>query len=139
VILVDTSVLSMAFRRKVKTVPEPALVLIFRRLVTEDQPVIVPGIVLQELLSGVRSAEEFERLRDLMEGFPRAFATQESHVSAAKISNTCRQAGVIVSTVDCLIAAMTIECKSQLLTGDDDFLMMAPHCGLQLFESPPAV
>ncbi len=130
-IIVDTSVLSLALRRRPRAVPEPALVRIFRRLVAEDQPIAVPGIVLQELLSGVRSADEFDRLRDLMDGFPQILATHDHHVSAARISNTCRQAGITVSAVDCLIAAMAVENNSQLLSGDADFERMAPHCGLR--------
>jgi predicted nucleic acid-binding protein len=61
-ILIDTSVLSLAYRRRIKTSPEPPLVQTFRRLVEEDQPIAIPGIVLQELLSGVRTPSEFERL-----------------------------------------------------------------------------
>jgi predicted nucleic acid-binding protein len=133
-ILVDTSVLSLAFRRRVKASPEPPLVQTFRRLIEEDQPVAVPGIVLQELLSGVRRANEFDPLQGLMEGFPQILATQENHIGAAKISNTCRQAGITVSTVDCLIAAMAIATKSQLLTGDEDFESMVPHCDLRLLK-----
>ena len=132
-ILIDTSVLSLAYRRRVKTSPEPPLVQTFRRLVEEDQPIAIPGIVLQELLSGVRTPSEFERLQELMEGFPLLIATHEHHVGAAKIANACHQAGIAASTVDCLIAAMAVAVKSQLLTGDDDFERMAPHCGLQLF------
>lgn len=135
-ILVDTSVLSLAFRRRVKTSPEPTLVQVFRRLVAEDRDVAVPGIVLQELLSGVRTANEFDRLRDLMEGFPQILASCENHVDAARISNLCRRAGIAVSTVDCLIAAIVIGTKSQLLTGDEDFELIAPQCGLQLFALP---
>jgi hypothetical protein len=134
VILVDTSVLSLAFRRRVKTSSEPPLVQRFRSLVEEDQPLAVPGIVLQELLSGVRTADEFERLEDLMEGFPLILAAREHHVAAARIANACRQAGITASTVDCLIAAMAIKTKSQLLTSDEDFERMAPYCGLQLLK-----
>lgn len=133
-ILVDTSVLSLAFRRKIKTKPESPLVGILRRLVEQDQPIVVPGIVLQELLSGVRTETEYERLCDLMDGFPLMLATREHHLEAARIANTCRQAGISVSTVDCLIAAMAITTKSQLLTGDEDFERMASCCDLHLLK-----
>jgi hypothetical protein len=132
VILVDTSVLSLAFRRRVKTTPEPPFVQRFRRLVEEDQPVAVPGIVLQELLSGLHTANEFERLENLMEGFPLILAAREHHVAAARIANACRRSGITASTVDCLIAAIAIGTKSQLLTSDEDFERMAPYCGLRL-------
>lgn len=133
-ILVDTSVLSLAFRRRVKPSPESPLVRILHRLVEQDHPVVVPGIVLQELLSGVRTETEFERLQDLMEGFPLMLAEREHHLEAARIANTCRHAGISVSTVDCLIAAMAIKAKSQLLTSDEDFEQMASCSALQLLK-----
>jgi hypothetical protein len=46
-ILLDTSVLSLAFRRRRVGEPEPQVAATLRRLVTEDAPVGVPGIVLQ--------------------------------------------------------------------------------------------
>lgn len=133
-ILVDTSVLFLAFRRRAMAGPEQPLVRIFRRLVEDDQPLAVPGIVLQELLSGVRTGKEFARLQEAMEGFPLVLATQEHHIAAAKISNACRRAGVSATAMDCLIAAMAVAGRSQLLTGDEDFAHMAPLCNLRLHD-----
>jgi predicted nucleic acid-binding protein len=135
VILVDTSVLSLAFRRRIRIHPESPLVQTLRRLIEQDQPVAVPGIVLQELLSGVSVETEFERLKNLMEGFPVVPATSEHHLEAARIANTCRRAGISVSTVDCLIAAMAIATKSQLLTDDRDFVQIASRFDLHLGKS----
>jgi predicted nucleic acid-binding protein len=132
VILVDTSVLSLAFRRRARPGPELPLVRAFRRLVEEDQPVAIPAIVLQELLSGVKTEHDFARL-DILDGFPIVPAARVHHVAAARISNACRQAGVSASAVDCLIAAMTVESKGKLLTADEDFSRIARHCDLQLF------
>lgn len=132
-ILVDTSVLSLAFRRRARPGPELPLVRAFRRFVEEDQPVAIPGIVLQELLSGVKTKNDFERLLDILDGFPIVPAARAHHVAAARISHACRQAGISASAVDCLIAAMTLESKGKLLTADEDFSRMARHCDLQLF------
>jgi predicted nucleic acid-binding protein len=132
VILVDTSILSLAFRRRTKSSAEAPQARTLRRLIAEDLPVVVPGVVLQELLSGVKTSVEFEYLQGLMDGFPLLLATREHHITAAKISNACRQAGIAASTLDCLIAAMTIAAKSQLLTADEDFRRMVAHCGLRL-------
>ena len=96
----------------------------------------VPGIVLQELLSGVRSEAEFTRLKAVMDGFPLVLAEPSDHVSAARIANACVWKGVPTSTVDCLIAALAISRKASLLTVDDDFARMAPHCGLTLVRVP---
>jgi predicted nucleic acid-binding protein len=132
-ILIDTSVLSLAFRRRENPYPEPPHVKVLRDLIEKDAPIAIPGIVLQELLSGVRAETEFHRLQTLTEGFPLILATREHHVNAAKIANQCRSSGVSVSTVDCLIAAMAIKTNSQLLSTDEDFARMAFHCSLQLF------
>jgi predicted nucleic acid-binding protein len=132
VILVDTSVLSLAFRRRERPSPEPDCVQILRMHIEKDHSIAVPGIVLQELLSGVRTDIEFERLRNLMDGFPLILATREHHLDAARIANLCRQTGVAVSTIDCLIAAQAIKAESRLLTTDQDFARIASHCPLQL-------
>jgi predicted nucleic acid-binding protein len=132
--IVDTSVLSLAFRRRARKFPEPEAVRKLRALITDNRPVLIPGIVLQELLSGVRTSAEFERLRQIFEGFPVLLASQDHHVTAARIANACIQAGVLVSTVDCLIAAITLESDARLLTTDRDFVLMAPHCGLKLLD-----
>ena len=134
-IVVDTSVLSLAFRRRARPGQELPLVRDFRRLVEEDQPLVIPGIVLQELLSEVRAEDDFLRLLDILDGFPIVTAATAHHVAAAKISNACRQSGISASTVDCLIAAMAVEGKAKLLTADEDFSRMARHCDLRLFET----
>lgn len=133
-IVVDTSVLSLAFRRKARPAPEHARVRTLRRLVTEHIPVVIPGIVLQELLSGVRTSDEFQRLQQILDGFPVLLATHDHHVTAALIANACIRAGVVVSAIDCLIAAITLESGARLLTSDRDFVRMAPHCGLKLLD-----
>ena len=134
-ILLDTSVLSLAFRRRRVGEPEPQVAATLRRLVTEDAPVGVPGIVLQELLSGVRTAQEFDSLKTSMEGFPLVMAEPDDHVAAARIANACGRKGVPTSTVDCLIAALAISRRAALFTRDTDFIRMAPHCGLTLFNT----
>jgi len=95
---------------------------------------VIPGIVLQELLSGVRTSDEFQRLQQILDGFPVLLATHDHHVTAALIANACIRAGVVVSAIDCLIAAITLESGARLLTSDRDFVRMAPHCGLKLLD-----
>lgn len=135
-ILLDTSVLSLAFRRRRGGEAELQVAATLRRLVAEDAPMGVPGIVLQELLSGVRTAQEFDRLKGIMDGFPLVIARREDHLTAARIANACARKGVPISTVDCLIAALAISRKAALFTLDTDFSRMAPHCGLTLVRAP---
>jgi predicted nucleic acid-binding protein len=51
VILVDSSVLSLAYRRRRRNEPEPRSVTVLRQLIIDDVPLAIPGIVLQEMVS----------------------------------------------------------------------------------------
>jgi predicted nucleic acid-binding protein len=133
VILLDTSVLSLAFRRRSPQVAHIA-VAILERLIAEDQPMVVPGVVLQEILSGVRTRQEFDRLLGEMEGFQVVAARVEDHLKAAQVANACRSSGIASSAVDCLIAAQAINLGASLFTLDQDFGRMASCCELDLFE-----
>jgi predicted nucleic acid-binding protein len=104
-------------------------------MLLENTPVGIPGIVLQELLSGVRTETQFTRLQKLLEPFPILTAERADHVLAARISNACRGRGVSTSSVDCLIAALAASRDAFLFTLDEDFARIAPLCGLKLFKS----
>ncbi len=134
-IVLDTSVLSLVFRRRQTTEVEPTVATLLRRMIEDDWPLAVPGICLQELLSGVRGAKQFRGLRAHLEGFPVLLAEESHHVRAAQLVNTCRETGISYSTVDALIAAQTIAARGQLFTTDQDFEAMVPQCGLKLFSA----
>ena len=136
-ILLDTSVVSAVLRRRRKGAAEEDLTTHVATLLRGDEHVGIPGIVLQELLSEVRTSDQFERLQAVAEGFPVLTAEREHHIVAARVSNACRRAGVSATTIDCLIAAQTIVARGRLLTLDRDFGRMAPHCGLELFPPHP--
>jgi predicted nucleic acid-binding protein len=139
VILLDTSVLSLAFRRNRRgDAAEAPAVGLLRQLVEDDEEVVVPGIVLQELLSGVRSEVDFARLERCLSGFPVLAASEAQHRAAARIANTCRAGGVAAATVDCLIAAQAIDCGAALFALDGDFAHIARQVRLTLLPAPPA-
>ena len=132
-IFLDTSILSLAYRRRRRFGPEPGTVSILRKMILEDVPLAVPGIVLQEILSGVRTEAQFGKLQRLLEAFPIISAEPQHHVLAARIANACRRKGVAASTIDCLIAALATSSDAFLFTLDEDFGRMAPVCGVKLF------
>ena len=108
-IVLDTSILSLAFRRRPQRASFSPPVTAFKKFIADDAPLAIPGIVFQELLSGVRSQEQFRELQRAMDGFPILLATKIHHVQAARIINACCKEGIACSTVDALIAALTIE------------------------------
>ena len=137
-IVLDTSILSLAFRRPRRDAgDESPPVAALRKLIEDDAPLAICGIVLQELLSGVRSPEQFRKLRSAMAGFPVLLAGEADHIRAARIANVCRTHGVACSTVDSLIAAQTIERKGKLLTTDADFERISAYSGLRLMSWTP--
>ncbi len=104
-------------------------------MIAEDWTLAIPGIVFQELLSGIRSPSEFERLRAIVEGFPVLTATLADHLSAAEIANACRAKGIAASAVDCLISAQAISAGFFLFTFDRDFSRIASCCSLVLWST----
>lgn len=131
-IVVDTSVWSRAWRRPADRSAVSQAAATLSDLVREKAPVCLPGIVLQELLSGVRTDLEFQRFELLLAPFPAIFATREHHVLAAQVFNSCRSKGISTTATDSLIAATTILSAGQLLTYDNDFTHIAKCTSLRV-------
>lgn len=132
-ILLDTSILSLAFRRQPGGAPEPRELEILRQLISEDAPLAIPGIAVQELLSGVRDEARFRTARQHLAGFQVILAEEPDHHFAARVFNACLDSGITPSTVDCLIAAQTIANSAELWTLDRDFSDIARCTALKLF------
>ncbi len=130
-IVLDSSVLSMVFRRTAASEPHP-VVRVFHELVEDDHAMVIPGVVFQEILSGVKSIEGFRRIEDALSGFPLLFADRSAHRRAAQVRNACRVAGVTAASFDCLIAAQTLIRDAELFTLDADFVHISEVTGLRL-------
>ena len=134
-ILLDTSVLSAAYRRSRASAPEPFAATHLRQLVKHNAPLAIPGIVFQELLSGLRTGEQFSRLQMLLENFPIVSATPPDHVTAARLFNACRSKGVAATLIDCLIASQSQGRRAALWSLDQDFARIARISGLTLYHA----
>jgi len=99
-----------------------------------DVPLGLPGIVLQEVLSGIRSDRQFSNLAaKLIAAFAVVPEGLSEHVEAARVKNTCLRNGLNVSGIDCLIAACAITGNHELFAVDKDFEAIAMHAPLKLF------
>ena len=134
--VLDTTALSQFLRRPKAGVPEHPCVAMLRKLLERGEAVCVPGIVYQELLSGVRTETQFQSLLKSLAGFPLFLARAEHHLRAAQLANVARSRGVAVSTTDCLIAAQAIEMRARLMTTDRDFQRMAQFSDLRIIPIP---
>ena len=97
-ILIDTSVWSLALRRKSEhlSTAEKSLVAELSELIREGRARIT-GLVRQELLSGIRATEQYESLRLHLRSFPDEPIDTSDHEEAAKAGNQCRGKGIVVS------------------------------------------
>ena len=116
-VLVDTSVWSLAFRRRSPAHPS---VNELRRLIVAGRAAIV-GPIRQEVLSGIRDASAFERLRDRLGAFPDEPLTTADYERAAEFFNACRAKGLQGSNTDFLLCAVSVRHRMPLLTTDGDF------------------
>ncbi|MET4696591.1 PIN domain-containing protein [Endozoicomonas lisbonensis] len=133
-VLVDTCVWSAALRRK-KTPVAPEEARILKRLIQQHRAVMI-GPVLQEVLTGIRYEEQFQRLQAKLTAFELLTITSDDFIQAARYSSLCRSKGVQGSHTDYLIATIGIKYKIPVFTTDNDFNHYRKHIPVQLFARP---
>jgi predicted nucleic acid-binding protein len=121
-VLVDTSVWFLALRRKTESLnaTERFLVAELSELIREGRARLI-GLVRQELLSGIKTTEHYEKLRLRLRSFPDEPIDTSDHEEAAKAGNRCRGKGIVVSIVDVLLCAVAIKREWAIFTTDPDF------------------
>ncbi len=133
-ILVDTCVLSEAFRKSSKQSKFAEELAFFKQMITDDWPIAIPGIVFQEFLTGFKSDKVLRVARQAVEGFPIILADEEDYLLASRIRPQCLSKGVSAHGIDCLIASSAINRNYRLLTFDEDFVAIAKVCHLKMFQ-----
>jgi predicted nucleic acid-binding protein len=130
-VLVDTSVWSLCLRRR-NPVSSPETEAL-RQLILEGRAVLI-GAIRQEILSGVRHLEQFDRLGRSLEAFPDEILKSSDYVKAAQICNDCLDLGVVTGNTDVLICAVAIDREYEILTTDKDFSNIAKTIPITLYE-----
>lgn len=121
-VLVDTSVWSLALRRRRRHLAAAEQVVVNElSALTRDGRVRIIGIIRQELLSGVKSTAQYEKLRAALRAFPDEPITTSDYEAAAKASNACRANGIVCSVVDVLICEIAMARQWSIFTTDHDF------------------
>ena len=127
--LVDTSIWSLAFRRREQT-HEKAVALL-SELVNRQQAILC-GPVRQELLSGIKHPEQFKLLKSRLRCFDDLIISTEDYELAAEFYNICRSKGIQGSNTDFLLCAISVNNTLTLLTSDGDFLLFKKHLKFKL-------
>ena len=131
-VLVDSDVWSELLR-KVKGELSPQVKVLTTLLDEAEVGVMLIGAVRQEVLSGWRERQQFERVRELLRDFPDQDVGTAEYELAAEYFNTCRSKGVQGSHTDFLICACSVAWDVPVLTRDQDYLRYAEHVPVRLY------
>ncbi len=129
-ILVDTSIWSLALRRPAGVVNPEAVFL--RTIIEQGEDIYLLGIILQEVLQGIRNLKDFLALSNYFKAFPLIDLTREDYVRAAQLKNDLIKKGKQGSTIEVLIASAAISHDLHLFTADKHFTHIAENSELKL-------
>jgi len=129
-ILVDTSIWSLALRRSEGgRNPEVAEL---QELISDGRVQLI-GPLRQEILSGIKTKNQFETLKLYLEAFPDLPLVSGDYELAAEYYNTARQRGVQGSNTDFLICAISTRHSMPIFTADKDFEHFIEHIPITLY------
>ena len=134
-LFVDTSVWSLALRRDAPaSCPE---VQALAHALEQGQPVLITGLVLQELLQGFSGPKARANIIEHLAALPLVVPERRDHIEAADLRNRCRRAGIRIGTIDALLAQLCIRHDLTLLSTDADLARVARHEKLRLWSARP--
>lgn len=125
-LLVDTSVWSLALRRKnaASLSPEEQKLKAELTQAIQDGRVAMIGLIRQELLSGIKEQAQFEKVKSALAPFLDEQIDTADYEHAARLYNECRSRGFEVGPVDMLICAVAMRRNWQVLSNDSGL----KHC-----------
>lgn len=110
-VLVDTSVWIDFLQHPGSRVDEE-----MTQLIRGTNRVATCGLVIQEILQGLKSSRAAHLLRNRLEKLPFLPARKSTHILAAGIYRKLKEKGLEVQTVDAAIAAIAVENRLPLFT-----------------------
>lgn len=124
---------SLALRRKSEALSagERLIVTELTRLIGEGRAAIL-GLIRQELLSGVKTREQYEKLRAHLRAFDDEPIETVDYEDAADFGNQCRAKGITSFVVDLLICEVATKRGWAIFTTDPDFVSYAKVLPIKL-------
>ena len=132
-VLIDTSVWSLALRRKREKLNNSELQIVEEliELIKETRAILI-GPIRQEILSGINSKSQFEKLKKKLRAFDDFLITLNDYETASDFFNVCRNNGIQGSHIDFLICAVSHNNNFSILTTDKDFENYSKFIEVQL-------
>ena len=131
-VIIDTSIWSLALRREKS---QDISILGELESLIYDFRVQLIGPIRQEVLSGIRSENQFKMLKSYLHSFPDYQIQSDDYELAAQFFNQCRSKGIQGSNTDFLICAIAVNNNCQIFTSDQDFLHFQKVIPIQLYKS----
>lgn len=129
--LVDTSVWIDFFAAR-----NTAQVALLESTIDQRVDLCLCGVILTEVLQGIRDDKQYMQTESVLSNLIYLPMDQSTFLLAANIYRTIRSRGITIrNSVDCMIAAVCIEHKADLLHNDRDFDYIADVFGLQVVGS----
>jgi predicted nucleic acid-binding protein len=130
--IIDTSVWSEALRRKKKTVNSSDTIV--RKIIENDDEIVVIGIILQEILTSITDEKLFRDIKDILDDFLYLDITKNDYIYASELNNKCRSKGINAGSIDFLIASVAIRNELELVTFDKDFFNISKYTDLKILD-----
>jgi predicted nucleic acid-binding protein len=144
-VLVDTSIWSLALRRKggpAKLNEEEKRLVALLVEAIRDGRVLVAGPVRLEVLSGIATPEQFAEVKTRLDPFPDQLIASEDYIEAARLYNLCRRRGVQCGAVDMLLCTLAYRNQWTILARDGgmerSIAAIEAETGRRLAEVPPS-
>lgn len=127
-ILVDTTVWIDFFAAR--SLPH---VVVLETIIKRRENICICGIILTEVLQGIRQDTEFRKTRDLFNSLILLPMPYTVFLRSADIYRKLRKIGITIrKPLDCMIASVAIENDIPLLRNDKGFQPIEKHCGLKV-------
>jgi predicted nucleic acid-binding protein len=105
-------------------------------LIENDEDLCLCGVILTEVLQGIRSDSEYRRTKSLLEELIFLPMRHDTFVHAAELYRNLRKKGVTIrKPIDCMIASVAIEQSVSLLHNDRDFDYIAKNSKMKVLKT----
>ncbi len=130
-VLVDTTVWIDFFSGKTTS-----QVSVLELLISEGEDICTCGIVLAEVLQGIRDDRIYRKTKSHFEDLIYLPMVPIAFVKSAEMYRSLRKKGITIrKPLDCMIASVALAHKARLLHNDRDFGPIEKHCGLKIVKT----
>ena len=103
----------------------------FENLLAQRRDICICGIILTEVLQGIRKDSEFIKTKYLFNSLIFLPMNYSTFIKSAEIYRFLRQKGITIrKPVDCMIASVALENDIPLLDNDRDFEPIEQYLGM---------